>query len=300
MITSSVIICTRNRRDDLKQCLQSLDTQTICPTELIIVDSSDTPVGTDASIAQLCDQMKQKNIRVVLLHTQPGLPLQRNTGVAQAHADILYFFDDDVALEPTYIERMNDVFAQYPDFAGGMGQVKNVSAPPTWKYRLFRTFFLLSRDYASGQFTWSGMPTHVFGTQHWQSVEVLSGCCMAYRKQVFARHLFDESLGGYAYMEDCDFSRRVSYDSQLFFNPTAQLSHFHSPVSRDAVVKYRAMLMHNYSYLFFKNFYPKNRLKIIAYMWSVCGLFLEALLIHRWDYLKGYCKGLRQFYGNNP
>ena len=119
---------------------------------------------------------------------------------------------------------------------------------------------------------------------------------MAYRRRVFAKHRFDERLGGYAYMEDCDLSARVSFESRLLFNPEARLFHFHSPASRDAVVKNKAMLMHNYSYLFFKNFYPKNRLKIIAYAWSVAGLFLEALIIRRWDYIRGYANGLRQFY----
>jgi len=300
MTTSSVILCTRNRHDDLKRCLRSLHAQTASAMQLIIVDSSDTPVTTDATIVQLCDQIKQKNTQVLLLHTAPGLPSQRNRGIAHAHADILYFFDDDVELEPAYLERMNEVFEQYPQFAGGMGRVMNVSKAPSWKYRLFRSFFLLSQDYASGHFTWSGMPTHVFGTHHWQSVEVLSGCCMAYRRQVFTHHVFDEQLGGYAYMEDCDFSRRVSYQSPLFFNPAARLSHFHSPINRDAVVKNRAMLMHNYSYLFFKNFYPKNKLKVIAYAWSVLGLLLEAVLIRRWDYLRGYWHGLRQFYRKRP
>jgi GT2 family glycosyltransferase len=299
MLTSSVIICTRNRRDDLIICLQSIAIQTVSPTQLIIVDSSDIPVTADASITLICQQIQRNNTQLIMLHTAPGLPFQRNRGIAQAQADIVYFFDDDVQLEPTYIGLMNAMFEQYPDFVGGMGRVKNIGVPPTAKYRLFRTLFLLSRDYASGHFTWSGMPTHVFGAHHWQSVEVLSGCCMAYRKHVFTKHLFDERLGGYAYMEDCDFSARVSYDGPLFFNPDARLFHFHSPASRDAVIKNKAMLIHNYSYLFFKNFYPKNRLKVMAYAWSILGLFLEALIIRRRDYLRGYVKGLRQFFFKN-
>jgi len=296
VLTSSVIICTRNRRDDLIVCLQSIAIQTVRPTQLIIVDSSDTPVKTDASVALICAQMQRNNTQVITLHTAPGLPFQRNKGIAQAQADIVYFFDDDVQLESTYLGLMNATFARYPDFLGGMGCVKNIFPRPKAKYRLFRTLFLLSQDYASGSFTWSGMPTHVFGSDHWQSVEVLSGCCMAYRRRVFTKHLFDEHLGGYAYMEDCDFSARVSSDGPLFFNPEAGLFHFHSPVSRDAVVKNKAMLIHNYSYLFFKNFYPKNRLKIIAYAWSILGLFLEALLVRRWHYIRGYVQGLRRFY----
>ena len=125
-----------------------------------------------------------------------------------------------------------------------------------------------------------------------KDVQVLGGCCMAYRSWVFKKHLFDEALERYAYMEDCDFSRRVSYDYPLFFNPEAKLRHLGSPVARDKVIDNRAMYIKNYRYLFFKNFYPKNKWKIVAYWWSIVGLFVQALVMWNMDYIKGYWKGL--------
>jgi hypothetical protein len=91
----------------------------------------------------------------------------------------------------------------------------------------------------------------------------------------------------------------VSLKGKLFFNPAAQLYHYHSPVSRDKVVANRAMFIHNYSYLFFKNFYPYNKFKVIFYSWSILGLFVEALLYRRLDYVKGYWQGLRKYYFND-
>ena len=85
---------------------------------------------------------------------------------------------------------------------------------------------------------------------------------MAFRKEILERHQFDERFHGYAYMEDGDIARRISYYKPLFFNPRAKLQHLESPAARDRVVDNSAMFVYNYRYLFFKNFYQCNRLKV--------------------------------------
>jgi len=293
---SSVIICTRNREPDLLRALRSLQKQTRQPTEIIIVDSSDERLSESAQFQAAFHKNNFPSTKLIYQHTTPGLTRQRNVGIKLAHGDVLYFFDDDVELEPEYLEAMNRVFATKPEYVGGMGSVTNLSAPASKKYRLFRKMFLLQRDYSHGFFTWSGMPTHAYGTKVFKQVQVLGGCCMAFRKSALQKHQFDESLGAYAYMEDCDISKRVSDCGPLFFNPDARLKHFHSSIARDRVVENRAMYIKNYSYLFFKNFYPQNRFKVFGYAWSLAGLFLEAILFGKKDELRGYCRGLKLFW----
>lgn len=297
IINCTVIICTRNRCADLVHALHSLAKQTEAPTELIIVDSSTHPIENEQAFSAIFTQNYFPATQLKYLHTQPGLPFQRNVGIAHASCEVVHFLDDDVELSPQYLSAMNSVFANNPHYAGGMGAVEGT--PVNYKYTIYRAlcrFFLLQRDCADGTFTLSGLPTHTYGTTEFRPVEVLGGCCMAYRKSVFAKHLFDEKLGGYAFMEDCDFSRRVSFDAPLFFNPDATLKHFASPVARDNIVKNRAMYMYNYSYLFFKNVYPRNRFKIIFYAWSVIGLFVVAVPRKDWRGIRGYWRGLREFY----
>jgi GT2 family glycosyltransferase len=299
ILTNSIVICTRNRRTDMLTFLRSLQKQIMRPTELIIVDSSDHPLSNDQEFTQLCALHQQAGIRVIVEHTRPGLAQQRNIGASKSEADILYFFDDDVELEPDYIAQMTEVFTQHPDYGGGMGSVQNVPAPARKLYRCLRTLFLLQQDRSSGNFTWSGMPTHTYGTNTFKNIEVLGGCCMAYRRSIYMQHLCDEQLekmSGYAYMEDCDLSWRVSHAHPLFFNPAARLNHYHSPASRDGIEKRCAMYVHNYSYLFFKNVYPLNKIKIFAYGWSIFGLYVQALLYRQWHEIKGYTQGLRYFY----
>lgn len=291
-MTNSVIVCTRNRPHDVQRCLLSLSKQTVPPTELIIVDSSDEPLQHHALLTDTFNAATFPHSTLIYQHTKPGLTYQRNVGINLARGEIIYFFDDDVILAHDYLQEMEHVFITHPFYAGGMGSITNMPPKKQSFNRALRHLFFLQRDYASGNFTPSGMPTHAYGSTTFKNVEVLGGCCMAFRATTFACHRFDETLSRYAYMEDADISHRICQESSLFFNPRAQLEHHNSPIARDAVVANRAMFIRNYRYLFFKNIYPKNRLKIIAYYWSIVGLFVEAAYTRNVPALKGYWQGL--------
>jgi GT2 family glycosyltransferase len=292
MCSSTVIVCTRNRVHDLITMLASLKKQTVLPNEIIVIDASNEPVLHNQHFAACWQELHQLAC-LIYHHTTPGLTAQRNKGVTLASGDILYFFDDDVILTPDYLEQMQRAFQRFPAYGGGMGTIAPCSRYKPW-VNILRTLFFLQRDYAAGTFTLSGMPTHPYGTTTAKTVEVLGGCCMAFRSSVFKNYQFDEALTGYGYMEDSDFSYRVSRQWSLFFNPSAVLEHRQSPASRDSVADNKAMLIANYTYLFFKNCYPRSRLTALAYMWSVIGLWLEALCIVRnKQWLIGYAKGFK-------
>ena len=72
----SLVICTKNRCYDLKECLDSIARQTIFPEELIVVDSS-----TDRMTEQLIEDYKKVlEFPIRYIHTEPGLTKQRNIG----------------------------------------------------------------------------------------------------------------------------------------------------------------------------------------------------------------------------
>lgn len=294
-LTTSVIICTRNRIADIVPCLESLIVQTVVPEEIIIVDSSDRSLQKYAEFKAVFSESRFTHTHLKYVHTAPGLTYQRNKGIALCTRDIVHFLDDDVILTSHYIASMRTIFEDNLSYAGGMGTIINIPVPArlNW-HRMLRSIFLLQKDYASGNFTLSGMPTHAYGTEKLKKVQVLGGCCMAYRSWVFKEYQFDEQLKRYGFMEDCDFSRRVSYNYPLFYNPTARLAHNPSVSNRDGIIDNRAMYIKNYRYLFYKNVYPRNRLKILAFWWSIAGLFIEALLTRNLLYLRGYWQGLRQ------
>ena len=100
-------------------------------------------------------------------------------------------------------------------------------------------------------------------------------------------------------MEDCDFSKRVSNQHKLFYNPFAKLVHKQSPLSREKLVDFRTMFSNYYTYLFFKNFYPEKKIRIVAYVWSMLGLFIEAMYSTALEcntaYIRGYCRGIYKY-----
>ena len=295
-LRASIIIPTRNRLTDLCTMLESVVCQTEKPLEIVIVDSSDEPVNNHQKFITVSERCSVAGVTMVYYHTQErGAARQRNIALDFVHGNICPFFDDDVVLTRNYLHNMHAIFREFPEFAGGMGTVFAPTPRMTW-CRLLRIAFLLQRDGASGKFTFSGMPTHTYGTDKFKNVDVLGGCCMCLRAAIAKQEKFDERLGIYSYMEDCDLSWRVSRNHPLFYNPQARLEHRCSPQARERLVTTRALFIYNYSYLFFKNFYPKNKLKILGYWWSITGLFVEAVLLRDLAYLNGYVQGLRRFW----
>ncbi len=125
--SASIIICTKNRLDDLMNCLDSLSQQTWEPKELIIVDSSDTPLQNEKRFLDHFNTLCFPHTELKYVHTSPGLTRQRNIGVKQARGDILYFFDDDVVLEKEYLSSMQKIFNAKPAYGGGMGTITNIT-----------------------------------------------------------------------------------------------------------------------------------------------------------------------------
>lgn len=289
----SVVLCTFNRHADLYNCLASLCIQTLPPNEIIIVDASTDAWENYPELIDLFSHTHFPHTALNYLKSPKGLTLQRNLGLRTATRDFIYFFDDDVIIEPTYLQAMHETFIHNPQYVAGMGTITNIAPKKIGLHRIFRKFFLLQHEHGSGNFTASGIPTHPYGTQQFKDIEILGGCCMAFRTQILKKHQFDTALATYAYMEDADIAHRIRQDGAIFFNPAARLQHIQSPVARDTQFINRAMLMRNYRYLFAKNFSNGNPLRILAHWWSIVGLLLEALLLHQMQAFKGYIHGLQ-------
>ena len=83
---TSIIICTKDRKDDLFKAIRSIEAQTRIPDELIIVDAS---ISQDFR-SELLETFNRINIKY--LHASPGLTKQRNLGIRASSGDIIVFF----------------------------------------------------------------------------------------------------------------------------------------------------------------------------------------------------------------
>jgi GT2 family glycosyltransferase len=259
-----------NRETELNNCLQSIHTQNLLPAEVIIVNGSSSfiTVKTDYPFP------------VHVLNTKPGLPYQRNQGLAASTSDVIIFLDDDVILEKDFIYQIIQPFQQ--DNGSQLGAVSaritNIRMPG-WPNRLLSSIFGLSGP-GDGKFKKSGFPTdrHLHPNQHnIEPIECLPGCGAAYHKKVFEEFQFDELMGGYAYMEDDDFSFRIGRKFKLLYNPKARLQHLETPTARGNPRQRARLKVKCYHYYFKKN-WPRRRDYQLAHYWALVGMFVSALL----------------------
>lgn len=105
----SLIICTRNRAQALKRCLDALSTSELAAAEgeLILVDNGSSD-GTPAIMTRFADEAKCP----VQIVTEPeaGLSRARNAGVTRSRGDTIVFTDDDCYLGDRYVQVASEVF----------------------------------------------------------------------------------------------------------------------------------------------------------------------------------------------
>ncbi len=101
-LSASVVICTRNRPDELGMCLSSLSRQSYTAREIIVVDN--------ASHDQRTRNVAMAAGVTYIREDRPGLDIARNAGALRATSDIVAYTDDDVLLHPRWLERLVSAF----------------------------------------------------------------------------------------------------------------------------------------------------------------------------------------------
>ena len=295
--TISVIICTRNRLDDFRETLASLLKQKRLPDELVVVDSSDTPVLEEYLRTVILP------IAVKYIHSAPGLTLQRNVGVRGSSGDLICFFDDDTELNENYLAKIEAVFARNELGLGAVGaRLENLfgDQPMTLRFRLERAVFVSLRflfgldDYGSGRFRLSGMATFPHHLMKPRYIDCLSGGLMSFRREVFQKVQFDEGLPGYGLMEDWSISKSVmDAGYKTYYEPAASLIHKESPQNRFDYFRWAEMFIVNYNYLFQK-YWRRDWYRIPFYHWALLGFLV--VNFHSRDALRGAFVGLKKVF----
>ena len=288
----SVVICTKDRPRELATCLESIARQRRLPMEILVVDASATAneVVVDAfrrAVGRAC--------AVELIRAQPGLPRQRNIGIRAARGDVIVFFDDDVVLEPEYLDELRRVYDLDTAHAiGGVGgaQVPDPMPQESMTRRVFARLFLLS-GYGSGRLKRSGHPEYAFSPAVELGVDFLSGCNMSYRREVFADVMFDERLSGYAIGEDLQFSYRVSRRWKLVLTPRARVDHRHTGGGRPRAGHLEEMRVINH-FIFVRDVMAQSGAGWLPYVWAELGMLLQTIRHPRNGRLRGRLRGHRR------
>lgn len=287
----TAVIPTRNRPNDLSKAVVSILAQTRLPNELMIVDQS--PGDESRSIV---DALMSGDERILLVYIHDprisGLVDAKRVAAERAGGDIVCFLEDDVILEPDYIEQIEQGFADRPEMVGCCGIITNPphqSAAYVILFQLFhRGIFMDRRVGLYGRF--SGRGNKLIAS------EMLSGGLSAWRRDVFKVVPFDVA-NGFHMFEDIDFSTRVAryFGPRLYVNPNARLEHHCSPVNREVLgPRQRRKLTECIAYYKKRRDWPGAT---FALPWLLLGMLLEAVFqsysARSLGPIQGYFAGLR-------
>lgn len=271
--TLSIVICTKDREQVLKNTLNTVFYQTRLPDEILIVDDGDLDQDQIVSFVehnQINCQYLQKDM--------PGLTASRNLAVDHAQGEVILFLDDDLILEQEYVAGIMEIFER--DLTQ---QIGGVTGTLKVNYRrgvlpFLRFFGLDGRQ--PGAILPSGYGVLVREEYITEPIEVkwLSGCNMAYRREVFEHFRFDQRLGAYGWGEDRDFSFRVSHQHKLMATPKAKLVHLKEQSGRINTHRFGFMET-NYLYRFFVKNMPKQLVNWVALGWAFVGIMLRNILL---------------------
>lgn len=100
---ASIVVCTRDRTDLLRTCLEALQPHAAQGHQVIVVDNA----PSDDATALLVGQYPYRYV----CEPTPGLNVARNRGVAAAQHDIVAFTDDDCAPDPAWLRALTAPFA---------------------------------------------------------------------------------------------------------------------------------------------------------------------------------------------
>lgn len=149
-IKFSIIIPSYNGEKYLKECLDSVLSQTYAPYEIIVMNDGSTD-STEDIVKGYMDAESNNNSSIIKYykHDNVGLGATRNLGIDNASGDYCIFLDSDDFLEPTTLQCCSDrIIKDNPDMVHF--EFKNYYDDGRINYVLYNKH-LLTKDYLTGE-----------------------------------------------------------------------------------------------------------------------------------------------------
>ena len=120
----TVIVCTRDRTEGLRECLRSIQQASYEPLEILVVDNAPTRDDTRELVTALAKTDERLHYTC---EPDPGLSRARNHGLARAQFDLVCFTDDDTRVDPGWLSAVAAGFAADPETVCVTGLVASSS-----------------------------------------------------------------------------------------------------------------------------------------------------------------------------
>ncbi len=198
---TSILIITRQREKILEKCLIAIDTQTLKPNEIIVVEDVSEKKFLNK---KLIHKLINKKVRIKHISVKFGsYSKSRNVAIKEASNDILIFLDDDCIIEKNFIQKSVNFHQSHKNSAGFIPrivpQTKNIYA-----------------DYYSLILTPSTKNTRL----KW-----FTFTCAVLKKSCFKNLSFDENTNT---GEDIIMSNQICKLRNIYYNPDIKVTHYFS------------------------------------------------------------------------
>jgi glycosyltransferase involved in cell wall biosynthesis len=214
--TVSVVVCTRDRTDQLRSCLESLLALDTAPHEILVVDNAPSSDATRL----LCEDYPVRYV----LEPLPGQSRARNRGILETTGELIAFTDDDCVVDSRWLDGLGETFADpLVSVVTGYGAPAELETPSQILFELHGGFE-------------RGLETHVFHGPAVSPVQVAGrvgvGANMILRRSALARvGLFEEDLGPGSPARAADetyfFYRVLAKGDRILFDPARIIWHHH-------------------------------------------------------------------------
>jgi len=267
----AVLLCTRERPEALKRCLESLVKQDHSNFSVWVVDNAPKTPATREVVKAFRDRLDIKYIEA----NRPGLSRARNVALAaDIDANIVAWIDDDEIADSLWLSEISRSFAQRPDAAAVSGLVlpaELLTMPQVW----FEQYggHSKGRGYTPTEFSPATrhiqhplFPLPLFG----------SGANMAFRISAL-REMggFDEALGAGTLTMGAEdtkmFSELLMSGATLLYRPSAITRHFHR---RDEAALERQMTGYGVG---LPAFYTALVISHPSYLWPLARLVRQGI-----------------------
>ena len=217
----AVVIPTRNRPALLADLIRNIESASLKPRIVIIVDSS-----ADSLFKEIYSNVLTISTRRTLIQSAAQ---QRNIGIdmvleraKKLNVNFISFLDDDVRIPINYFDELLRIFNSNSNVVGVSGYARSEDLP-IQRRNFIKDFLGITGT--PGTLTHAGVNISPFGINSCHEVEWLIGCA-SWRIEGIYSLRFEEDFFGHSLYEDVIFSCRARKNGKLLFTPKLELFHF--------------------------------------------------------------------------
>jgi len=276
----NIFIATRNRPDDLKRLLESLQKQTNKDFAVTIIDSSDDAAQ---GIQHIVHNMS--GIDIHLRHTSNyGSCTQRNIGLSIIKNDLILISDDDCVFENDAIEHVYNFIQTHPNTSAfNLNIIEK-------QYRLYRVVTFIKHAFGISNkgkhYIVRRNGINVFGDKDRLDlrIEWLQSCALVLVKKNITENLLKfnshlEELSGYGAFDDAYLTYNLYLHGHIFgIAKKARVHHSETKNARDN--EYLIYKVRTYNrFIFWRDLiYTRNKCSILHFIFTNLLFFFQYML----------------------